>query len=142
MATVIIEEEKILPTVVRIRRSGGVIVQDCDVYIGRRMTMGGWSLEGSKFSNPFTVKEYGRDECLLKYEEYIRKRPDLMAALPELNGKRLGCFCCPVPWRYSRKVIQGNPVSCNILTMHGQNIKSMPYNMRVNRNDSVYLVTT
>lgn len=27
-------------TVVRIRRKGGIIVQDCDIYIGRRQTMG------------------------------------------------------------------------------------------------------
>lgn len=38
--------------VVRIRRKGGVVVQDCDVYIGRRMTQGGWNLKDSMFMNP------------------------------------------------------------------------------------------
>ena len=32
--------------VVKILRKGGNIVVDCDVYIGRRCTMGGWDLKG------------------------------------------------------------------------------------------------
>ena len=33
-----------MTSVVRIRRHKGKIVQDCDVYIGRNMYMGGWQL--------------------------------------------------------------------------------------------------
>lgn len=57
-----------------------------DVYIGR----------GSKWGNPYPItRDLGRDECIAKYERYIRKRPDLIADLGELVGKRLGCFCKP-----------------------------------------------
>lgn len=49
----------------------------------------------SKWKNPFTVKKYGRDECLKMYEEYIRKTPALYDNLDELIGKELGCWCHP-----------------------------------------------
>lgn len=62
-----------------------------DVYIGRP----------SKWGNPFPVpsKNYDRiadpARILERYEKYVRSRPDLMAALPELRGKVLGCWCAP-----------------------------------------------
>ena len=84
-------------TVVRVRRKGGEVVQDCDVYIGRRMCMGGWKLAESDWANPFTVKQYGSNEVVCNlFESWIRtERPDLMARLPELRGKTLGCWCKP-----------------------------------------------
>jgi len=87
-----------LTTVVRIRRKGGTVVQDCDVYIGRRMYMGGWRLEASIWANPYSVAECGtHEDACRRYEEYIRGRPELLARLPELRGKRLGCWCKPHP---------------------------------------------
>lgn len=88
------------PTVVRIRRKGGEVVQDCDVYIGRRLTMGGWSLPESEWMNPFSAAKYGREECIEKFEELMRKRlqeaPERWhRKLQELSGKRLGCWCKP-----------------------------------------------
>ena len=83
-------------SVVRIRRKGGEIVQDCDVYIGRRMTMGGWNLPESKWSNPYTVKKYGREEALKKYEKYVYES-GLIDDIEELRGKVLGCWCYPEP---------------------------------------------
>ena len=64
-----------------------------DVYIGRP----------SKWGNPFshlpnTLAEFrvsSREEAVGKYEEWLRTQPDLMASLPELRGKRLGCWCKP-----------------------------------------------
>jgi hypothetical protein len=57
-----------------------------DVYIGR----------GSKWGNPFKIApEMTRPEAIAKYEAWIRRCPHLMRALPELAGKRLGCFCAP-----------------------------------------------
>jgi len=64
-----------------------------DVYIGRP----------SKWGNPFShkpsslaeVKVATRQEAIDKYREWIRSQPDLMAALEELRGKRLGCWCRP-----------------------------------------------
>ena len=87
------------PRVVRIRRSRGQVVQGCDVYIGDAVHRGGWELEDSEWRNPYvydTTKDYELD--LQRYEMYLRhQRPDLMARLPELYGKILGCWCKPGP---------------------------------------------
>lgn len=57
-----------------------------DVYIGR----------GSKWGNPFILGADGnREEVIANYRKYILKQPELLADLPELTGKRLGCFCAP-----------------------------------------------
>jgi len=57
-----------------------------DVYIGRP----------SKWGNPFTIGKDGtRDEVVEKYKEWVLKQPELMKALPELEGKILGCWCSP-----------------------------------------------
>jgi len=63
-----------------------------DIYIGRANR---WlNLEGSKWANPFPLKrESDRDLIYDKAEEYFRSRPDLIEALPELEGKTLGCYC-------------------------------------------------
>ena len=88
---------ELTPTVVRLKRKGGEVVQGCDVYIGRAMSMGGWALPTSRWANPYTVKLEGRDGALAKYEAHVRASPELMAALPELRGKCLGCWCAPDP---------------------------------------------
>ncbi len=90
-----------LPTVVRIQRKGGRVIQNCDFYIGRECKMGGWNLEASKWANPFSLAAYGNnlEVVLSKYEHHVSQRPDLLAALPELAGKRLGCWCDPKPGR-------------------------------------------
>lgn len=57
-----------------------------DVYIGRP----------SKWGNPFVIGRDGtRDEVIEKYAEWIKTQPQLLADLPELRGKVLGCFCAP-----------------------------------------------
>lgn len=57
-----------------------------DIYIGR----------GSKWGNPFPIGPNAtREEVISKYEMHIMSRPDLIAALPELIGKILGCWCKP-----------------------------------------------
>lgn len=86
------EAEVPLCEIVRVRRSGGQVVQWCDVYIGRAMTMGGWNLKGSEFANPYTVKEYGLEEACRKYYAYIKNGP-LYEQLEKLRGKVLGCWC-------------------------------------------------
>lgn len=63
-----------------------------DVYIGRP----------SKWGNPFKLpKGYDvqadPDRILERYEVHVRTDPALMAALPELRGKVLGCWCSPRP---------------------------------------------
>eukprot|EP00698_Gefionella_okellyi_P003359 TRINITY_DN13123_c0_g1_i1.p1 TRINITY_DN13123_c0_g1~~TRINITY_DN13123_c0_g1_i1.p1 ORF type:complete len:143 (-),score=18.39 TRINITY_DN13123_c0_g1_i1:97-525(-) len=84
------------PTVVHLKRSKDVILQDCDVYIGRAMFRGGWKLRQSKWYNPFTLKNSGsRSQIVKKYEDYILGKPELLDCLPELVGKSLGCWCAP-----------------------------------------------
>jgi hypothetical protein len=91
-------------TVVHLKRSKehGVI-QDCDVYIGRRINYGGWVLEESPWANPFKLPQKPKptpeqvQAVLDKYEAYVRAKPKLMARLGELQGKRLGCWCKPKP---------------------------------------------
>jgi hypothetical protein len=93
------------------------------VYVGRRMTMGGWNLPTSVWANPFAIvpveqrmstgtkarydaltraqrtwvkTTYLRDErarVLAVYEEYVRGSPKLLSRLRELTGATLGCWC-------------------------------------------------
>ena len=47
-----------------------------------------------KWGNPFKVgKNCTADDCLEKYEAYVRASPELMADLPSLSVKVLGCWC-------------------------------------------------
>ena len=67
------------------------------VYIGRNMTFYVPGTSKSKWSNPFSVKKYGRDECLQLYKQYILNTPELYNSLHELKDKQLGCWCYPEP---------------------------------------------
>ena len=83
-------------TVVHVRDPQGY-----DVYIGR----GKCPLRGieGKWGNPFSHKPSAfnitpcatRDEAIEKYRDYVLDTPELVDALPDLKGKRLGCFCKP-----------------------------------------------
>jgi Domain of unknown function (DUF4326) len=65
-------------------------------YVGRAMHRGGWHLEGSPLASPYRPGPDGtRDEVVAKYREYLLGRPDLLALLPDLRGRRLGCWCVP-----------------------------------------------
>ena len=82
--------------VVKIARKNKQIVQFCNVYIGRRWSIGGWNLQQSKWANPFTIKKCGSIEIVLqKYKQHVLGNKDLMASLHELDGKVLGCWCKP-----------------------------------------------
>ena len=67
--------------------------EEYDVYIGRP------SIWGNPYSHmPNTLAEFKvetREEAVAKYEEYLLSKPELMAKLPELKNKTLGCFCKP-----------------------------------------------
>ena len=68
------------------------------VYVGRALHRRGWHLAGSPLANPFRPGPDGsREEVMAKYREYLLQRPDLLALLPELRGRRLGCWCLPLP---------------------------------------------
>lgn len=50
----------------------------------------------SKWGNPFKIGRDGsRSEVVALYRQYILSNPKLMAALPELKGKDLVCYCAP-----------------------------------------------
>ncbi len=58
------------------------------VYIGRP----------SRWGNPFVVGRQGaRGECISLYEDWLRDNATLLAALDELRGLVLGCWCAPRP---------------------------------------------
>jgi hypothetical protein len=75
------------------------------VYIGRPAPR--YGLRGSKWQNPFKIPRDGtRDQVWVAFEEWLfGRRPsppghradpaELMAALPELRGKDLICWCAP-----------------------------------------------
>ncbi len=71
--------EDSMTTVVNLR------YETCDVRIDRT----------SKWGNPFKIGRLTREQVVEKYRAYILARPELLAALPELRGKRLGCWCRP-----------------------------------------------
>lgn len=65
-----------------------------DVYIGRP----------SKWGNRFQIqgkssrfKTQPAADPIAAYREWVMAQPDLVAALPELRGKVLGCWCKPGP---------------------------------------------
>lgn len=59
-----------------------------DVYIGRPSIWG----------NPMRLySEADRTEVLVRYEAWLMTQPHLLARIPELRGKILGCWCAPRP---------------------------------------------
>ena len=71
-----------MPKVVHCKR------EKYDVYIGRP----------SPWGNPFVIGRDGtREQVIQKYEQWLLTQPALLAALPELKGKVLGCWCSPKP---------------------------------------------
>ena len=51
-----------------------------------------------QFGNPFIIGRDGtRKEVIEKYRDWIMTQPQLLAQLPMLRGKRLGCLCVPLP---------------------------------------------
>jgi hypothetical protein len=51
-----------------------------------------------RWGNPFLIGQDGtREEVIEKYREWILTQPQLLAQLPMLKGKRLGCLCVPLP---------------------------------------------
>jgi hypothetical protein len=68
------------------------------IYVGRAMHRGGWRLAASPLANPFRPGPDGdREQVMEKYRDYLLQRPDLLAFLPALRGRRLGCWCRPLP---------------------------------------------
>jgi hypothetical protein len=72
-----------MPKILNRKTSG---VPEGAVYIGRP----------SKWGNPFVIGKHGtRAEVVARYRAYLLGNHELMAALPELRGKDLVCWCAP-----------------------------------------------
>jgi hypothetical protein len=83
----------VTPTVTRMQMMGGEVVQGEEaLYVGRRMTMGGWDLKLSKWHNKFSKKNCEGDVCDA-FEADILMNPELLLNLHELSGQQLGCWC-------------------------------------------------
>ena len=68
--------------------------EDYDVYIGRGRCPK--TKKPGEWGNPFVIKnEAGREESIRKYREWIVKQDNLMAKIPSLKNKVLGCWCKP-----------------------------------------------
>jgi len=75
-----------------------------DVYIGRP----------SKWGNPFVVGRDGTREVVIeKYRKWLLGQPKLLSQLHGLKGKRLGCWCSPLPCHGDVLVEMLNENTCN-----------------------------
>lgn len=57
------------------------------VYVGRP----------TKWGNPFGLADGTREDVIARFREHLLGSPDLLAALPELRGRDLVCWCAPLP---------------------------------------------
>ena len=67
------------------------------VYIGRR-NRGGWPQ--SRWANPFRIgSDDERARMVEQYDAWLHapEQADLLAVVPTLKGKALGCWCAPKP---------------------------------------------
>ena len=67
---------------------------DEHIYIGRNMSFYVAGAVGSKWQNPYSLKQYTIDDSLKLYEKHI-KDSGLINDILELDGKILGCWCKP-----------------------------------------------
>lgn len=75
-------------TVINLTGRKGLLSDPSYVYIGRP----------SKWGNPYVIGRDGtREEVITRYKDHVLSTPALVAALPELKGKQLGCWCAPLP---------------------------------------------
>ena len=72
------------------------------MYIGR----GTGQLKKSPWSNPFTVRRFGRSRALELYNNMVQKSACLKARLPELADKVLRCHCRPCDSCHADTLVQ------------------------------------
>ena len=68
------------------------------VYVGRAMRRGGWHLPASPcwLAPCVPARTAAARNVVARYREYLLGR-SLLALLPGLRGRRLGCWCAPLP---------------------------------------------
>jgi hypothetical protein len=91
-----------MPKVLNIEKIGlkavrAMIASGQAVYIGGGGDFGRYGAwPESKWANEFGDRPDGsRAVAIAKYRAWIMQQPKLMAALPELRGKDLLCWCAP-----------------------------------------------
>ena len=62
-----------------------------DQYIGRGCRQR--KLEQSQFCNPYKVGEYGRENAIELFEQYLDRTPELVHQVLQITGRRLVCHC-------------------------------------------------
>lgn len=73
-------------TVINLSGRRGLLTDASYVYTGRP----------SKWGNPYHIGRDGtREDVITRYKAWVQSQPALIAALPELKGKVLGCWCTP-----------------------------------------------
>ena len=74
------------PTLVRVKRRKGKVIQGCDIYISKECTGGGWNLPKSKWYNSHFANEP---------DDYIKwmSEQQLDNDVYQLVGQTLGCWC-------------------------------------------------
>lgn len=92
----VFEESLHIPKLVNLRGTRDQRPPIYTVYIGRRMTMGGWDLPASIFANPFKAKDYPDINGVVNdYRQYVLQQPHLLNQLSSLKDQTLGCWCYP-----------------------------------------------
>ena len=82
------------PHVLQLKKEKGVIVQDCDVYIGHKISNSNWQFDESKWTNPYHSRwDLMPSQRLQKYRVYVLNNPHLLKSLVDLHRQRLGCLC-------------------------------------------------
>lgn len=68
-----------------------------DVYIGRSLNRYP-ALRATGWGNPFRPAPGDPDagNAIARYRAWLMERPQLLARLPELRGRTLGCWCAPL----------------------------------------------
>lgn len=64
---------------------------------GRLIRIGRGTVWGNRHRLRPGASDSERAAVIAAYEQYLRTRPDLLARLPELRGRALGCWCAPTP---------------------------------------------
>ena len=76
------------PTVTHLKKQGGNIIQNCDIYIRNAVKNSSWDLEELKWCDPFHQRwDLSLKERRKKYRGYVTSKPELMRSLSELRGK-------------------------------------------------------
>lgn len=81
------KESTLHPTIVRVKRTKGKVVQPCDYYISKECRAAGWSFGKSEWFNSDSPNDPE------EYLEYLKSNDELLGNVYQLVGQTLGCWC-------------------------------------------------